>query len=64
MKKALNLFGKFMLWLAVTLVLVLVAFLIMIYMVSRGPSTQVRDLFVTSARETSAAGFLADLFLS
>ena len=64
MKKALNLFGKFMLWLAVTLVLVLVAFLIMIYMVSRGPSTQVRDLFVTSVRETSAAGFLADLFLS
>ena len=64
MKKALNLFGKFMLWLAVTLVIVLVAFLIMIYMVSRGPSTQVRDLFVTSVRETSAAGFLADLFLS
>lgn len=64
MKKALNLFGKFMLWLVVTLVQVLVAFLIMIYMVSKGPSTQVRDLFVTSVRETSAAGFLADLFLT
>lgn len=64
MKKALNIFGKFMLWLVVTLALVLAAFLIMIYMVSKGPSTQVRDLFVTSVRETSAAGFLADLFLT
>lgn len=64
MKKALNIFGKFMLWLVVTVAIVLIAFLAMIYMISKGPSTQIRDLFVTSVRETSAAGFLANIFLT
>lgn len=64
MKKALNIFGKFMLWLVVTVVIVLIAFLAMLYMISKGPSTQIRDLFVTSVRETSAAGFLANVFLT
>ncbi len=56
--------GKFLLWVFVTLILLLTGFLVMIYLVSRGPSEQVRNLFVTSVRETSAAGFLADIFLS
>lgn len=64
MKKALKVFGKFGLWLLSTLVLIVAAFLVMIYLVSRGPSSHIRNLFVMSVRETSAAGFLADIFLS
>ncbi|MDE6662023.1 MAG: phosphodiester glycosidase family protein [Lachnospiraceae bacterium] len=64
MKKFLNITGKFFLWLFVTLILILAGFLVMIYMVSKGPSEQIRNLFVTSVRETSAAGFLADIFLT
>ncbi len=64
MKKFLNITGKFFLWLFVTLILLLAGFLVMIYMLSKGPSEQIRNLFVTSVRETSAAGFLADIFLT
>lgn len=64
MKKVLKITGQFLLWVFVTLVLLLAGFLVMIYMVSKGPSEQIRNLFVTSVRETSAAGFLADIFLT
>lgn len=64
MKKTLVAVGKGMVWLLSTLLILLVGFLVMIYMLSRGPSTQLRNLFVTSVRETSAAGFLADIFLN
>lgn len=64
MKKFLRITGKLFLWVFVTLALLAAGFLVMIYMVSRGPSEQIRNLFVTSVRETSAAGFLADIFLS
>lgn len=64
MKKFLRITGKLFLWVFVTLALLTAGFLVMIYMVSRGPSEQIRNLFVTSVRETSAAGFLADIFLS
>lgn len=64
MKKFLRITGKLFLWVFVTLALLTAGFLVMIYMVSRGPSGQIRNLFVTSVRETSAAGFLADIFLS
>lgn len=64
MKKFLRITGKLFLWVFVTLALLAAGFLVMIYMVSRGPSGQIRNLFVTSVRETSAAGFLADIFLS
>lgn len=60
-KKVLARLGIF---LGATLVIVLVAFLTMIYMVVKGPSTQVRNLFVTSMKETSAGGILADIFLT
>ncbi len=64
MKKVLRITGQFFLWVFVTLILLLAGFLVMIYMVSKGPSSQIRNLFVTSVRETSAAGFLADIFLT
>lgn len=64
MKKAIRITWQILLWLLVTVILLLAGFLIMIYMVAKGPSVQIRNLFVTSVRETSAAGFLADIFLS
>jgi len=64
MKKVLKITGKLFLWVFVTFVLLLAGFLVMLYLVSRGPSSQIRNLFVTSVRETSAAGFLADIFLT
>lgn len=64
MKRFLRITGKLLLWVLVTLALVLAGFLVMLYMVSRGPSAQIRNLFVTSVKETSAAGFLADIFLT
>lgn len=64
MKRFLKITGYFFLWMFVTLFLLLAGFLVMIYMVSKGPSEQIRNLFVTSVRETSAAGFLANIFLT
>ena len=64
MKKVFRMTGQILLWLLVTIVLLLEGFLVMIHMIAKGPSVQIRNLFVTSVRETSAAGFLADLFLS
>lgn len=64
MKKIRKAAGRFFLWLLVTLLIVTAAFLTMVYLISRGPSVQIRNLFVTSVKETSAAGFLADIFLT
>lgn len=64
MKKVRKAAGCFLLWLSVTLLIVSAAFLTMIYLISRGPSVQIRNLFVASVKETSAAGFLADIFLT
>lgn len=47
-----------------TVVLILCGALGVVYMMSRGPSESARDLFVLSLRETSAAGFVAGIFLS
>ena len=68
MKKALKIIGKIFgmlfLWVLNTAVIALAGALVMLYFVSKGPSTQIRNLFVTSVRETSAAGFLAEIFLT
>ncbi|MBE7016705.1 MAG: phosphodiester glycosidase family protein [Ruminococcaceae bacterium] len=47
-----------------TVVIILGGALGVIYMLSYGPSESIRDLFVLSLRETSAAGFVAEIFLS
>lgn len=68
MKKVIKIIAKVLgmlfLWILNTAVIALAGFLVVIYFVSKGPSTQIRNLFVTSVRETSAAGFLADIFLT
>ena len=47
-----------------TLVLVVAFAFGVVYLMSRGPSESARDLFVLSLRETSAAGFVTEIFLS
>lgn len=63
-KKVSRITGQFFLWMSVTLLLLLAGFWMMLYLIARGPSVQIRNVFVTSVKETSAAGFLADIFLS
>lgn len=64
MKKVFRMTWQILLWLLVTIIFLLEGFLVMIHMIAKGPSVQIRNLFVASVRETSAAGFLAELFLS
>ena len=47
-----------------TLVLLVILLYFVMYLLCRGPSPTARDLFVRSVRETSAIGFLANLYLS
>ncbi len=48
----------------VTLIFLVVMLFAAMYVVVKGPSTSARDLFVMSVKETSAMGFLADIYLS
>ncbi|MBR5261370.1 MAG: phosphodiester glycosidase family protein [Oscillospiraceae bacterium] len=56
--------GRVLSFVFATVFLVLCFALGALYLMSRGPSDSARDLFVLSVRETSAAGFLAEFFLS
>lgn len=47
-----------------TIVLLVVALYGVMYVLAKGPSPTARDLFVRSVRETSAVGFLANLYFS
>lgn len=68
MKKALKItakiFGMIFLWVLNTAIIAFAGAMVMLYLVSKGPSTRIRDLFVTSVRETSAGDFLAEIFLT
>ena len=50
--------------LGLTLVMVCALLYGVMYVLCKGPSPTARDLFVRSVRETSAIGFLADLYLT
>lgn len=56
--------GRFFATLGVTLVLLVVFLYSVMFMLVHGPSPKAADLFVMSVRETSAIGFLANLFYS
>ncbi len=56
--------GRFFLFLLVTVLLLAVGLYGVMYVVAKGPSTTARDLFVMSVRETSAVGFLANIFFT
>lgn len=64
MKKIGKILGRAGIAFGTTFVIVLAAFLVMIFMLVKGPSERVCNLFVTSMKESSAGGILADLFLT
>ncbi len=64
LRSLLKALGIFMLFLAETVLLVVLGLYGAMYVVAKGPSPSARDLFVMSVRETSAAGFLANLFFT
>ena len=57
-------FARWLIFLMLTALLLAATAYGALYVVCKGPSESARDLFVMSVRETSAIGFLADLFLS
>ena len=63
-KKFLAFLGKFALILLETVLLLAVALYGVMYVLAKGPSPTARDIFVMSVRETSAIGFIADLFFT
>ena len=63
-KKTARFLGKFLLVLLETAALLVIVLYGVMYVVVKGPSPTARDLFVMSVKETSAIGFLADLYLS
>ena len=63
-KRILAGFGKFLTVLLVTALLLAVALYGIMFILCKGPSPAARDLFVMSVRETSAVGWLANLYLS
>ena len=63
-RKALGILGRILLILLETVLLLVICLYGLMYVVAKGPSPAARDLFVMSVRETSAMGFLADLFFT
>lgn len=61
-RKILAFIGKTFLILLETVLLVVVALYGVMFVLAKGPSPHARNLFITSVRETSAVGFLANLF--
>ena len=56
--------AKILLILAETVLLLAVVLYAAMYVMAKGPSPTIRKIFVTSVRETSAIGFLANLYLT
>ena len=63
-KKLGRVLGKIALILLETVLLVAIALYGVMYILAKGPSPTARDLFVRSVRETSAIGFLADIYFT
>ena len=57
-------FGKLLLFLLETTLLLAIALYGVMFVLAKGPSTTARDLFVMSVRETSAVGWLANLYFT
>lgn len=61
---AMGVIGRILAVILETVLLLVVALYGVMYVVAKGPSPAARDLFVMSVRETSAVGFLADIFFT
>lgn len=57
-------FARWLIFLVLTALLLVITLYGVMYVVAKGPSTSARDIFVMSVRETSAVGFLADIFFT
>lgn len=57
-------FAKLLLLLVETVLLAAIVLYAGMYILAKGPSPAIRKIFVTSVRETSAIGFLANIYLS
>ena len=62
--RKISLLTKAALILLETVLLLTVALYGFLYVLAKGPSTTARDIFVMSVRETSAIGFIADIFFA
>ena len=63
-RRVLGVIGKILAIVVETALLLVITLYGVMYVLAKGPSTTARDLFVMSVRETSAVGFLADLFFT
>jgi exopolysaccharide biosynthesis protein len=63
-KKVMKSVGRFFTFLLTTVLLLVIALYGVMFVLAKGPSPTARDLFVMSVRETSAVGFLANLFFT
>lgn len=63
-KKVLAFLRRLSLILIETVLLVVIALYGVMYVLAKGPSPTARDIFVMSVRETSAVGFIANLFFT
>ncbi len=61
-RRILGVAGRVLIFLLVTVLLLAGALYGTMYVLAKGPSPTARDLFIHSVRETSAVGFLANLF--
>lgn len=64
LRKFLVFLGKLALILVETVLLLAVALYGVMYVLAKGPSPTARDIFVMSVRETSAIGFIANMFFT
>ena len=62
--KILKFVGRFFAFLGVTLLMLIIGLYVVMWICTKGPSSQIKELFVLSVRESSAGGFLADIYLS
>ena len=62
--RLLKVLGRTLLVLLETVVLLAIVLYGVMYVLAKGPSPTARDIFVMSVRETSAVGFLADIFFT
>ncbi len=62
MKRFLKYLRRFFIFLGVTLVILLAGAYFVMWLCVNGPSPLAKDLFVLSVRESSAGGFLADIY--
>ena len=63
-RKVGTLLGRLVLILVETVLLLALALYGVMFVLAKGPSPTARDIFVMSVRETSAVGFLANLFFT